>query len=84
VANDLTQDPLRFDTTVTDVPCQRIEAVKYVGTGTPLIEDSVSGHDLWSTDETCFDALHLEVTGAKVDVTINSGVLYVYLGSGPR
>jgi hypothetical protein len=84
VANDLSQDPLVFDTTATEVPCERIEAIKYVGNGTPLIEDSVTGHDLWSTDETCFDEIHLKIASGLIDVTISAGVLYIYLGSGPR
>lgn len=88
MANELGQDPLVIDTNVLGIDCNRIHAVKFDSTagGTAAIGDFTTGHRLWSTDETCFDILDLSIPEPSlINVAVTGGgIVYIYLGSGPR
>lgn len=88
MANDITQDPLVFDTTVTDAVCKRIVGVKVVGTGAVSIVDGSTGHPLWSHTagaDSDFEPINLFIASGLIDVTVGAAtVVYIYLGSGPR
>lgn len=85
MANELDQDPLVIDTTATDVKCPFIRALKFSGGGTAAIVDGTTGNRLWASNETCFDAIQLSIpTPFLIDVTVATGTLYIYKGSGPR
>lgn len=87
MAVELDQDPLVFDASTILVPCPRIHAVKFdsTGGGTAAIVDATTSHRIWSTDETCFDVLDISFPVPKLlHIVISSGILYIYLGSGPR
>lgn len=89
MANDLTQDPLKIDTTGTDFVCERIQAVKFdaAAGATCSILDGVTGHPIWSSfggTPGPFDELNIHIPSGLIDVTISAGTLYIYRGSGPR
>lgn len=91
MANDLTQDPLVVDTTATNIPCERINGIVFdaSGTGSVSIVDATTSHVLFSTDASGWYGISLTLpiptTGLPlINVTISSGVVYIYLGSGPR
>ena len=92
MANDLDQDPLYFDTPVSDIPCARIRAVKFTGgaAATASIIDSDTDHILWATLGPAFDEINVTIprgadgTDPRIDVALSAGAVLIYLGSGPR
>ncbi len=91
MANDISQDPLKIDTTDATgaIRCRRIRAVKFDGTAaqTCSIVDHATSHVIWSSTGGTpgpFDDINVTIPGASIDVTISGGTLYIYEGSGPR
>lgn len=98
MANDLTQNPLVVDTTVSDGSVMpggpnRIAGFKFVASGasaTVLVKDHTSGHVIYDCriaatgTSSPYDHVNIEVKGPGLDVTISNGVLYIYEDSGER
>lgn len=88
MANQLTQDPLFIDTTVTNVPCQRIVGI--VCTGQVSITDSETNHIIFtngtSTDGWYGINVTIPVTNGvqAIDVAVVGGEVMIYLGSGQQ
>lgn len=95
MANDLSANPLRVDTTATAIrpgPV-RIKACKHIATGAnsvaTITDTAATTHTVYedrivtSGAASPLDILDVEVKGG-FDVTINAGTLYVYLDDGAR
>jgi hypothetical protein len=85
VANELTNDPLVIDTTETGIPLKRIQSVAFDASGTGTVSiTGAGGRRIFSTDVSGYFEIGVLVPEEEVDVTISSGILYIYLGAGPR
>lgn len=91
MANDLTADPLVVDTSATNIPCERIAGVAFdaSGTGTFSIVDHATSKLILSGDQTMWYGINVTLPRPSgnepaIDVSVSSGVVYIYLGSGPR
>ena len=84
MANNLNGDPLFFDGAASNVRVARIRAIQYVGAGTPTIVDAANSHPIWSTNTTTYADINVTIPSERIDITVPSGSLYLYLGSGSR
>lgn len=90
--NDLSQNPLKVDTTATAIrpSPSRIYGFKHVATGASLVTvtDTVTGHLIYESNLAAAGTGNLDVARIAVrggiDVTISGGILLIYLDDGER